>query len=128
VAGRIARGDAYAGKLVDRIMHSPVWTAPGNTAIVVTFDESGYRVYPGEPSGCCGWDLAVPSLAGGGRIPTIVITNHGPRGLRDATPYNHFSLLRTVEDAFGIEEHLGHAGDDAKGVVDMQPLFMAPRP
>jgi hypothetical protein len=109
-------------------MHSPVWTAPGNTAIVVTFDESGYRVYPGEPSGCCGWDLAVPSLAGGGRIPTIVITNHGPRGLRDATPYNHFSLLRTVEDAFGIEEHLGHAGDDAKGVVDMQPLFMASRP
>jgi hypothetical protein len=126
-AGRISRGDTYAGKLVDRIMHSPVWTAPGNTAIVVTFDEASYRVIPGEPIGCCGWDPANPSLAGGGRIPTIVITNHGPRGLTDATPYNHFSLLRTVEDAFGIQQHLGHAADDAQGVVDMQPLFAVAR-
>lgn len=126
-AGRIARGDAYAGKLVDKIMHSPVWVAPGNNAIVVTFDEASHHIYPGDPLGCCAWDPTIPSLAGGGRIATIVITNHGPRGLQDPTPYNHFSLLRTVEDAFGIAGHLGHAGDDAKGVVTMQPLFAVTR-
>jgi hypothetical protein len=34
-------------------------------------------------------------------------------GTVDQDPYNHFSLLRTVEDLFGLA-HLGYAG--AKGV------------
>ena len=62
-------------------------------------------------------------IVGGGHIPTIVITNHGPRGLQDQTPYNHYSLLRTFEDAFGISEHLGHAADTAAGVRPMTALF-----
>ena len=64
-----------------------------------------------------------PSNFGGGHIPTIVITNHGPRGVSDDTAYNHYSLLRTLEDAFGLRAHLGHAADEAKGVVSMTPLF-----
>ena len=52
-----------------------------------------------------------------------MITNHGPKGVRDDTPYNHYSLLRTTEDAFGISEHLNEAGDDAAGVVPMTKLF-----
>ena len=43
--------------------------------------------------------------------------------MADATPYNHYSLLRTMEDAFGIANHLGHAADTDKGVVAMTPLF-----
>jgi hypothetical protein len=62
---------------------------------------------------------------GGGHIPTIVITNHGPRGLADPTPYNHYSLLRTIEDAFRLPEHLGRAADTDQGVVAMTPLFAA---
>jgi hypothetical protein len=121
--GRIARGDTYAGQLVDRIMHSPVWTDKGNTAIVITFDEASHHIYPGDPAGCCAYEPGSPANFGGGRIATIVITNHGPRALQDPTPYNHYSLLRTVEDGFGIQEHLGHAADEAKGVVSMTPLF-----
>jgi phosphatidylinositol-3-phosphatase len=64
-----------------------------------------------------------PVNFGGGRIPTIVITNHGPRHVTDATPYNHYSLLRTTEAAFGIKTYLGHAADSDKGVVVMAPLF-----
>jgi hypothetical protein len=30
-------------------------------------------------------------------------------GTTSATPYNHYSLLRTVEDFFGLP-HLGYAG------------------
>ena len=69
---------------------------------------------------------ADPDNPGGGQIPTIVITNHGPRHLIDPTPYNHYSLLRTTETAFGISDHLGHAADTAKGVKDMTPLFAIP--
>ena len=57
--------------------------------------------------GCCGYDPDSPANFGGGHIPTIVITNHGPRGVTDDTPYNHYSLLRTTEDAFCIGEYLG---------------------
>ena len=44
----------------------------------------------------------------------------------DETPYNHYSLLRTFEDAFRLNGRLGHSGDTAKGVVPMVKLFAAP--
>ncbi|MGR4065906.1 MAG: phosphoesterase, partial [Vulcanimicrobiaceae bacterium] len=54
-------------------------------------------------------------------VLTIVMTNHGPRGAVDDTPYSHYSLLRTIEDAFGIGTHLNRAS--APGVVPMTKLF-----
>lgn len=119
----IRRGDEEIGMLVARIMHSKLWNAPGNTAIVVTFDENDDDERQTDPQGCCGYDPKSVANFGGGRIPTLVITNHGPRHLADPTPYNHYSLLRTTEEAFGIHEYLAHAGDSAKGVVSMTPLF-----
>jgi hypothetical protein len=121
--GLIRRGDAEIGALVAKITGSKVWSAPGNTAIVVTFDENDDEERQTGPQGCCGYDPKSLSNFGGGRIPTLVITNHGPRHIVDATPYNHYSLLRTTEEAFGIHEYLAHAGDSAKGVVSMTPLF-----
>ncbi len=124
--GLIRRGDRVAAELVGKIMHSSVWNAAGNVAIVITFDENGKAERNAEAQGCCGYDPASHANFGGGRIPTIVITNHGVRGVKDATPYNHYSLLRTTETAFGIAEHLGNAGNSAKGVVDMTALFKVP--
>ncbi|NIJ46691.1 alkaline phosphatase family protein [Rhizomicrobium electricum] len=121
--GLIHRGDAEVGRLVKLIMASPVWSAPGNSAIVVSFDENGGDERLSGPQGCCGYDPNSAANFGGGRIMTLVITNHGPHQTKDPTPYNHYSLLRTIEDAFGIPEHLGHAGDTEKGVVSMSPLF-----
>jgi phosphatidylinositol-3-phosphatase len=123
VEGLIRRGDKIVGELVDKIMHSRVWSAPTNAAIVITFDENGKAERGGGPQGCCGYDPKSAANFGGGRIPTIVITNHGVGGVTDATPYNHYSLLRTTEMAFGIDEHLRNAGNTAAGVVDMAPLF-----
>lgn len=120
--GLIHRGDAEIGMLTDKIMQSPAW-GTGKSAIVITFDENDGASREGEPQGCCGYDPASPANFGGGRIMTLVITNQGPRAINDPTPYNHYSLLRTVEDAFGISEHLGHAGDTEKGVVPMAGLF-----
>lgn len=91
-----------AGRLISKIQHSSVWNSPQNVAVVLTFDE-------GEDK----------TENAGGHIPTIVITNHGPRAIRDATAYNHYSLLRTIEDALGIHGHIGHA----MNAQPMVPLF-----
>jgi hypothetical protein len=119
----IRRGDAFAGKLVRRIQATPMWAGRGNVAIVITFDEGAGK----SREGCCGVTPDAASNFGGGHIPTVVITNHGPRALRDETPYSHYSLLRTLEDSFGITEHLGHAADRDHGVAPMAKLFAVRR-
>src|SRR5258708_19334380 len=35
-------------------------------------------------------------------VATVVITNHGPRGVKDSTGYDHYSLLASLEGAFGL--------------------------
>ena len=122
--GLIRRGDRVLGALVARLQKTKAWLGSENTAIVITFDEGS----GGSREGCCAVTPNAPSNYGGGRIPTVVITNHGPRGVTDPTPYNHYSMLRTFEDAFGIKEHLRHAGDERLGVHAMAPLFAAPVP
>ena len=124
-AGLLARADRLVGQLVDRIMATKSWQSPANSAIVVTFDEGGHSNPTNHAEGCCGAEIGNPSNFGGGWIATLVIANHGPRGVTDPTPYNHYSLLRTTEAAFGINEHLGHAADLDKGVTVMAPLFAA---
>lgn len=106
---KIQAGDAYTSSVVTAIMASKSWKQ-GNNAIVITFDEDD-----GTPGGCC------DANPGGGKIATIVITNHGARGLQDPTPYNHYSLLRTIEDAF----RLGCLQNtcDTANVKTMTPLF-----
>ncbi len=118
----IHQGDKVVGELVQRIQATAAWRSAGNFAIVITFDEGSGKTR----EGCCAVTPGAPSNFGGGHIPTIVITNHGPRGLSDPTPYNHYSLLRTMEEAFGVKGRLGHAADTDKGVVTMTPLFSRP--
>ena len=120
-SGLIARADKLVGALTAKIMASGAWMGAGNSAIVITFDENDDNIAGDHPDGCCGFgDRNNP---GGGWIPTVVVTNHGPRRLVDPTPYNHYSLLRTTEAAFGISDYIGHAADSDKGVVVMAPLF-----
>jgi len=115
----IHRGDAEIGRLIAKLQASSAWKSNGNMAIVITFDEDS----AGRRDSCCGVTPTAISNFGGGRIPTVVITNHGPRAVADDTPYNHYSLLRTMEDAFGIKQHLGHAAETDRGVVPMSKLF-----
>ena len=115
----IRQGDKVAGDLVRRIQATPAWRSAGNSAIVITFDEGSGKTR----EGCCAVTPDAQSNFGGGHIPTIVITNHGPAGVSDPTPYNHYSLLRTMEEAFRVKGRLGHAADTGKGVVTMTALF-----
>lgn len=126
-AALIARGDAAVARLVEHIQAASFWSGPDNSAIVITWDEDSKPRDPADRQGCCGFDPASAANFGGGHIPTIVITNHGTRGTADDTFYNHYSLLRTVEQAFGIDEYLKHAAGAADGVRTMGPLFAVSR-
>lgn len=119
----VARGDRVAGELVAHIMRSAIWSAAENAAIVITFDENDREERGSTDQGCCGNDPGSAANSGGGRIPTVVITNHGLHGVVDDTRYNHYSLLRTTESAFGIGEYLRHAADTDRGVLVMARLF-----
>lgn len=127
-SGLVGRADRRLAEIVDMLTKSAAWNGPGNMAIVITFDENDSGSSGGHPDGCCGSGPEDEHNPGGGWITTVVMTNHGPRGLQDPTPYNHYSLLRTMEQAFGITTYLGHAADLHKGVVAMSPLFEARQP
>jgi hypothetical protein len=82
--GLIARGDKTIGALVDKIQASPIWSAPGNAAIVITWDgDDGPRRTTGR--GCCGFDPKVAILAAG-----ISDDRHQPCPRVTDTPYNHY--------------------------------------
>ncbi len=76
----IAKGDRFLGHVVNAITSASTWHT-GNDAIVITFDEGN---------------------TARSRVATIVITNHGPRGVQDDTPYNHYSLLASLQQTFGL--------------------------
>lgn len=110
-ANLVQEGDNFVFGLVNQILASGVWSQ-GNNAIIITWDEGqvGLGFTPTNPT------------ADGGHVATIVITNHGPRGLRDNTAYDHYSLLLTIEGAFGLG-CVQQSCDSAHGVQTMAPLF-----
>lgn len=110
-SGLTRAGDDYANQAVTAIMASGVWKT-GNTAIVITWDEAEGGV-----------SLDAPDItADGGQVPTLVITNHGPHSVRDNAPYNHYALLLSIEDAFGLG-CLRNSCPQTGGVSPMTPLF-----
>jgi hypothetical protein len=77
----IATGDAFLQTFVPRITSSPAFA---NSALFITFDEG------------------TSSIGGGGRVATVVISSLTRAGFTSATPHDHYSILRTVEDAWGL--------------------------
>ena len=105
--GSIADGDAWLAAHIPAILNSPAFQENG--LLVVTYDEGD------SDEGCCG------QRKGGGRIMTVLASPLSKRGFALDTPVSHYSLLRTIEDAWGLE-HLGHAGDAA--VENLAELFV----
>jgi phosphatidylinositol-3-phosphatase len=131
------KADAFVHGAVDTIMHSKAWTK--RSAIVIVTDENDYTGNSEtggweSAAGCCdspyvpAGDPRVSSswpggTYGGGLIPAIVVTGNGARHVVDHTPYNHYSLLTTIEDNWHLG-HIGNAGDTAGGVVPMNNLLV----
>src|SRR6267378_1542784 len=91
----VAQGDAYLGKTVSQITNASFW-AKGNNAIVVTYDEGD------DNAGCCDAGNSDPNGTGGGQVATVVVTSHGPRHVKYPVPSNHYSLLATIQNSFGL--------------------------
>jgi len=97
----IASGDAFLKSTVHAITHSKAWT--GDSVIFIAWDESdftgsGFNGF-GDDSGCCD---SVPGQ-GGGRVVMIAITSHSDDPRTSSVPYNHQSMLATIQDGW----HLG---------------------
>ena len=97
----IAAGDSFLLNTVSAIMNSSAWT--GNSVIFITWDESdftgsGFHQF-GDDSGCC------DSVAGqgGGHVVMITISHSDNAPRTSSVPYNHQSMLATIEDGW----HLG---------------------
>jgi hypothetical protein len=94
----VAHGDRFLARTVPPLRHA---LGP-HGFLVVTYDEGS------SDAGCCG------AAARGGRIATVVLGPDVRPGARDARPLDHYGVLRSIEDAFGVG-HLAAAADPANG-------------
>jgi phosphatidylinositol-3-phosphatase len=112
--GGFAAVEAFLRKWVPRILASPAFKQDG--LLVITFDESEGNGPEGSTA-CCG-EKPLSSARrpagvlgpGGGRIGAVVLSPFIKPGTVSTVPYNHYSLLRTVEDIFDLG-HLGYAAE-----------------
>jgi hypothetical protein len=76
----VATGDAWLRGFLPTLLATPQYRS-GKTVVFLTWDEN--------------------DGAGGNHIPTIVMSPR-TRGVEDATPFTHYSLLRTTEELLGL--------------------------
>jgi hypothetical protein len=115
--GGLTSANAFLQKWVPLITSSPAFK--DNGLLVVTFDEGSTT----DGAACCGETpgsilpfgpaTASPIPAGlvgpgGGVIGAVLLSPYIKGGTVSTTDYNHYSLLGSIEDLFGVE-HLGEA-------------------
>jgi hypothetical protein len=110
--------DGFLKQVVPKILGSKAYKDGGLLAITV--DEAPSDGEFADSSSCCGQpqfpNLPAPagSLAGlppngGGQVGALLLSPFVKPGSTNQEPYNHYSLLRTIEDLFSLK-HLGYAG------------------
>jgi hypothetical protein len=85
--GTVADGDNFLRSFLPQITASASFA---NSVVFVTFDEG------------------TSNAGGGGHVATIAVTPHITPGCTATGAYNHYSLLRTLEEAWGLP-YLGNA-------------------
>lgn len=96
--------DGWLKEQMDKIY--PALEASGEPyLIILTWDEG-----QGEHS-CCG----LPEKAGG-RVATVFISPQVRENFQDDTPYSHYSILKTISEAWGLP-YLGHAADEETALI-----------
>ena len=131
--GGLVSADAFLRKWVPRILASPAYRDGG--MLLITFDEGETPEVPGPAGGhiinaagetCCNQQPG-PNLGafpqhyrdgdylenfdsfGGDRTGAVLLSPLLGRGQVSTTPFNHYSLLKTIEDVLGLDGHLGYA-------------------
>jgi hypothetical protein len=105
--GGLEAADAFLRTWVPRITGAPAFS---DGLLVITFDEAG-----SDASACCGElpgpNTPLPGITGpgGGRTGAVLLSPAIEPGTVTDQAYNHYGLLRAIEDAFGLPA-LGYAG------------------
>jgi hypothetical protein len=106
----LADTDLFLKEWVPLITSSPAYQKDG--LLVVTFDESGGP--QSDSSACCneaaGPNTVLPGITGpgGGRVGAVLLSPAVAGGTVSNVPYNHYSLLASIEQCFGLPK-LGYA-------------------
>ncbi|MYS21257.1 Phosphoesterase family protein [Streptomyces sp. DvalAA-14] len=82
----VASGDTW---IKNNLSAYATWAKTHNSLLVVTFDEDNSQ--------------------SGNRIPTVLYGQPVKAGSSNGTTYNHYNLLRTLEDLVGTSTHAGQA-------------------
>jgi hypothetical protein len=107
--GGLGQADAFLREWVPRITSSPAFRTQ-NGLLIVTFDEADTS----DASACCGEVAGATTISpgrtgpGGGDVGAVLLSPCIAPGTISQTPYNHYTMLRSVEDIFGLS-HLGYA-------------------
>ncbi len=96
VNNRYTQFDDFLAREVPKIESSPAFGSDG--VIIVVYDEDERAGGVASKNG----------LGSGGHVACAIISPLAVPGSYD-TKYYHYSLLRTIEDGFGISAHLGSA-------------------
>jgi hypothetical protein len=102
VSQRIQNGDNWAKSFIPQLLSSAQYQS-GNTAIIITWDEgNGSNYY----------------------VPLIVITPSTQAGGVSSVAYNHYSVLKGVQQMVGSASPLlGHAGDSGVNSIRDDAVF-----
>lgn len=102
----VQTGDRYLARLIPSLTRA---IGP-HGFLILLWDEGG------SDRGCC-------RMAAGGRVPLIVVGPDVRAGTRSAAPFDHYSVLRTIEQTFGLPALAGAACDCSPPLV---ALFTRP--
>ena len=100
----LSLADSWLHENIDKL-YPPLDATGEPYLIIVTWDEG-----QGDHS-CCG----LPESAGG-RIATILISPQVRSNFQDETPYSHYSILKTIAEAWHLP-YLGHAADAETNLI-----------
>ncbi len=130
--GGLPAADEMLHEIVPKILASPAYRQGG--LLVITVDNAPSSGEFADSSSCCA-QPAFPNMPapsgpaaalgpeGGGQVGALLLSPFVKGKSTSQEPYNHFSLLRTIEDLFGLK-HIGYAG--AAKVESLAPsLFLA---
>ena len=131
-AGGLPAADGLLQQLVPKILASPAYKHGG--LLVITTDEAPSSGELADSSSCCAQPsfpnlpaaaAGTPALGpeGGGQVGALLLSPFVKGGVISQEQYDHFSLLRTIEDLFDLK-HLGYAGA-AKANSLAPSLFLA---
>ena len=133
-SGGLVSADKFLSETVPMILSSPAFKKDG--LLIVTFDEADVEVkvdasthqvhfQSGDATACCN-ERPGPNIgsgatvfgepdrgpgitgAGGGRIGAVVLSPFIKPGTISHRYYNHYALLRSIEDLLGLD-HLGYS-------------------